>query len=198
MSSFIDISGQKYGKLTVIRRAGLVCGKTMWLVQCDCGSESEVTGLNLKSGNTKSCGCLKHRKGAANPRYKPIPLDIRRERKRAGAQHRHFRSGGLSKCPICIRCGAEENLHVHHIKGSAEFPESRFDMLNAITLCKTCHLEFHKRFGRRKGFNEGQLEGFVESPIAWLVARHQAKGGLEDLKKARHYIDLLIEWEYNK
>jgi hypothetical protein len=195
---FIDISGQKYGKLTVLRRAGSICGKTTWLTYCECGSESEVTGLNLKSGNTKSCGCLKHRKGIANPKYRPIPLNIRRERKRAGAQHRNFRSDGLLRCPICIRCGAEHNLHVHHIKGSSEFPESRFDALNAITLCKPCHMEFHKRFGRRKGFNEEQLEGFVESPIAWLVARHQSNGGLEDLKKARHYIDLLIEWEYGR
>jgi len=30
----------------------------MWLCQCDCGNEVTVSGNNLRSGNTKSCGCL--------------------------------------------------------------------------------------------------------------------------------------------
>lgn len=194
----VDLSGQRFGKLTVAKRAGRVCGKTTWDALCDCGNSVEVTGLNLKIGNTKSCGCLKRRKGPDNPKYKPIPLDVRIERKRAGAQHRIFRKDAFERCPICIRCGAEESLHVHHIKGSAEFPESRFDALNAVTLCQTCHIEFHKKFGKRRGFTEAQLEQFVDSPIAWLVSRHKRKNGLEDLKKARHYINLLIELEYNQ
>jgi hypothetical protein len=37
---------------------------------------------------------------------------------------------------------------------------------------------------------------FIEGNIIKYVIRHKSKNGLEDLKKARHYIDLLIEFEY--
>ena len=39
--------------------------------------------------------------------------------------------------------------------------------------------------------------GFCEGNIVKYVSRHKEKGGIEDLKKARHYIDLLIESDYN-
>lgn len=38
--------------------------------------------------------------------------------------------------------------------------------------------------------------GFIEGNIIKYVIRHKDKNGLEDLKKARHYIDLLIKFEY--
>lgn len=38
---------------------------------------------------------------------------------------------------------------------------------------------------------------FIEGNIIKYVMRHRDKNGIEDLKKARHYIDLLIELEYN-
>lgn len=38
--------------------------------------------------------------------------------------------------------------------------------------------------------------GFIAGNVIKYVVRYKNKNGLEDLKKARHYIDLLIEWEY--
>jgi len=190
----VDLSGVRFSKLLVVSKAGVdSTRKTTWNVLCDCGGTSIVTGLNLKSGTTKSCGCLTHRKGPDNPRYRPIPPDVRRDRKRAGAQFRLWRKSVLARCPTCIRCGAETSLQVHHLNGFDEFPVSRFDPLNGITLCLKCHTQFHVVFGRRKGFTEMQAEKFVDSPIAWLVTRHAARGGVADLMKARHYLDLHIE-----
>jgi len=60
MPKFQDLTGQKFNRLTVLRR--LPSDKNMkvkWEVKCDCGEIREVTGGSLKSGNTKSCGCLK-------------------------------------------------------------------------------------------------------------------------------------------
>lgn len=52
-----DLVGQKYGMLTVLR-AGDVPG--YWVCQCDCGNISKpLLGYSLRSGNTKSCGCLR-------------------------------------------------------------------------------------------------------------------------------------------
>ncbi len=196
MIKLIDLTGQKFGLLTVVNRAGRdSTGKTTWKAICSCGGISIATGLNLKKGVTKSCGCLKHRKGEANPKYRPIPLDVRRERKRAGAQFRHWRTGILLRCPVCIRCGTNAKLHVHHLKGSQEYPESRFDPLNGVTLCEKCHKQFHVIYGGRKGFTEDDAEKFINQPIAWLVTRHNKKDGIADLRKAKHYIELLIELE---
>ena len=40
--------------------------------------------------------------------------------------------------------------------------------------------------------------GFLAGNVIKYVCRHGKKGGLQDLEKARHYIDLLIEWEYGE
>lgn len=37
--------------------------------------------------------------------------------------------------------------------------------------------------------------GFIEGSVIKYVSRHKAKGGVEDLRKARHFLDLLIEHE---
>jgi hypothetical protein len=55
----IDISGQKFGRLTVVESVGSKKGEgVLWLCSCECGGEIFSTGKPLKSGNTKSCGCI--------------------------------------------------------------------------------------------------------------------------------------------
>ena len=56
-----DITGQRFGKLLVLENAGKLDGKVYyWKCQCDCGNEIIVSGVRLRSGNTKSCGCGKY------------------------------------------------------------------------------------------------------------------------------------------
>ena len=58
----IDISGQIFSGIKVESRAGKdPTSKTTWNCECHCGRRFVATGLNLKSGNTKSCGCNKRR-----------------------------------------------------------------------------------------------------------------------------------------
>ncbi|WP_140398241.1 hypothetical protein [Blautia sp. An249] len=55
----IDLTGQKYGRLTVLKCEGTIGRRRMmWLCQCDCGKQVIVQGTHLRSGHTKSCGCL--------------------------------------------------------------------------------------------------------------------------------------------
>ena len=57
---FIDETGNKYGKLTVISRvANNSQGRAQWKCKCECGSYTIVEGGNLRSGASKSCGCVK-------------------------------------------------------------------------------------------------------------------------------------------
>jgi len=56
----VDETGKRYGRLIVIRKVGYGKNrKSKWLCRCDCGAEVVATIDNLKSGGTKSCGCLR-------------------------------------------------------------------------------------------------------------------------------------------
>ncbi len=63
MRRVIDLTGQRFGRLTVISRSGYhiqPCGRKLitWLCSCDCGNNIVVSGNNLRKGQTKSCGCI--------------------------------------------------------------------------------------------------------------------------------------------
>lgn len=59
MGVCIDIVGQKFGKLLVLKRVENAFNrKARFLCKCDCGNEKAVRSEDLRSGNTKSCGCL--------------------------------------------------------------------------------------------------------------------------------------------
>jgi len=58
-----DLTGQRFGRLTVTGQTPSDKNQQRrWLCQCECGRESMVTTYRLKSGHTKSCGCLKSEK----------------------------------------------------------------------------------------------------------------------------------------
>lgn len=54
----IDLTGEKFGRLTAIKFVGTNKEKrAMWECKCECGARVTVCGKSLRSGNTKSCGC---------------------------------------------------------------------------------------------------------------------------------------------
>ena len=67
MGKVIDLTNQKFGRLTVINRGQSPNGRreAYWNCICECGNETTVSGSNLRSGAVKSCGCLQ-REIAAN------------------------------------------------------------------------------------------------------------------------------------
>lgn len=63
MTNFKDLTGQKFGKLTVLYRTNNnKQNKVMWHCKCDCGNERDIRASSLTSGVTKSCGCLQYEK----------------------------------------------------------------------------------------------------------------------------------------
>lgn len=70
MGAFIDITGNRYGKLLVQSRAENINGNAAWVCLCDCGNTCTVVGYSLKSGDTKSCGC--YHKEALRNRHKTL------------------------------------------------------------------------------------------------------------------------------
>lgn len=54
----LDLTGQRYGHLTVLAPAENRGGRTAWRCLCDCGRETVVQSGRLRCGHTKSCGCM--------------------------------------------------------------------------------------------------------------------------------------------
>lgn len=60
MSKIKDLTGQHYGRLTVLDYAGSdKRGKATWRCTCECGNTATVDGYDLRHGHTTSCGCLR-------------------------------------------------------------------------------------------------------------------------------------------
>lgn len=55
-----NIIGRRFGRLFVVDCAERRYGKDFWTCRCQCGKYKEIQGRHLKSGNTRSCGCLRN------------------------------------------------------------------------------------------------------------------------------------------
>lgn len=53
----LDLTGQRFGKLTVLRPAENVGRLTAWVCRCDCGQEAVALTKLLRNGHCTSCGC---------------------------------------------------------------------------------------------------------------------------------------------
>lgn len=159
--------GSKYNRLTVLKpskRSGYsIC-------ECECGTIKEIQNYELTSGGTKTCGCLKvetMKRIGVNPtgeNHWHWKGGITGERHSAMSQkeYKDWRTAVFERdeytCQKCGQVGRE--LRAHHIYNFADYPEHRLELDNGITLCETCHREFH----RINGFttNQEQLDVFLQ------------------------------------
>ena len=70
MAKLDDLTGRRFNRWTVIKRAGTYFAPSRdgttptYLCRCDCGTERVVIGRNIKYGFSKSCGCLRRERAA--------------------------------------------------------------------------------------------------------------------------------------
>ena len=65
---YIDLTGQKFGRLLVIEYAYTKDKRAYWKCKCDCGNEVIASSKLLRNGSTQSCGCLRKEYLAHNTR----------------------------------------------------------------------------------------------------------------------------------
>lgn len=71
MPTFVDRTGRRFGRLTVVEREECATSQgARWVCLCDCGTTKTVTSQNLQSGNTRSCGCLQRDEAAERHRVR--------------------------------------------------------------------------------------------------------------------------------
>lgn len=59
MSKRLELTNQKFGRLTVVEFAMSKNGRSYWLCKCDCGNEKIVIGKDIVNHNIQSCGCYR-------------------------------------------------------------------------------------------------------------------------------------------
>lgn len=101
-----DMTGLRFGRLVAIKVVERRKNGVKWLCKCDCGNEAIVRGNYLRSGHTKSCGCLakENLKLPRNYSEETIKSLKERARKMGLASRKHFG---------CMYCGSDK----HYAKG---------------------------------------------------------------------------------
>lgn len=105
MSRFIDLTGQKFGRLTVLEYVG----KKKWRCQCSCGKIVTVCGYNLTSGHTASCGCKAREQSAKNGRKQLHDLAGKRFGKLTALEYDIGKRQWLCKCDCGNMCYVSAN-----------------------------------------------------------------------------------------
>jgi hypothetical protein len=86
MGKKVDLTGQRFGRLTVIKDSGERDKNSgiRWLCKCDCGREILTKGYSLKCGDTNSCGCLKGKDLTGQRFGRLVAVEITQERSTSG------------------------------------------------------------------------------------------------------------------
>lgn len=105
---FIDLTGQKFERLSVINESGRSkSGNIIWNCLCDCGNKITVIGSRLKNGHTKSCGCLRkdiktihghNRSNKKSPTYSSWDCMIQRCTNKNNIKYKDYGGRGITVC----------------------------------------------------------------------------------------------------
>ncbi len=199
--SLIDLTGNTYGRLTVVSRAADYwqpnCKQRMvrWLCLCSCGAQCIVVGAVLKSGHTRSCGCYKRdiiseRHLGSNSYFWKGGISTLTNRIRTSTKYRDWRTAIFARdnhtCQFSQAKGGK--LQAHHIKpfgailsengvdtweAACECREL-WDINNGITLAKEWHSQTSKQeysFHRVYGTDATELDFYT-----WFETRPHQKG----------------------
>lgn len=103
-----NLVGQRFGRLTVLSAAGRIGTSAMrWNCQCDCGNKTVVYGHFLKSGHTRSCGCLANesiaKRSTTHGQYESRLYNIwhgmkARCYRKSATEYRRYGSRGIGIC----------------------------------------------------------------------------------------------------
>lgn len=110
----IDLTGKRFGRLTVLEWIPSARGNARWLCRCDCGTEKVVNGKSLRNGHSKSCGCYQREEVSQRMR------NLTPEEKRKYARYSHHMSDSRIYriyAGMKGRCYGPSNTHYEYYGG---------------------------------------------------------------------------------
>jgi len=156
MGWFIDLTGQRFGRWTVLKRVKGKRANAAWLCRCDCGTESSVYSDSLRSGKSKSCGCLRDEETSKRQRlpdgeaaFNSIVEQYRRQAAVRGYEWHLTRSDvrRLTK-QTCSYCGCppsqvrrRSSLRGDYVYNGIDRVDSDagYTLENCVSCCGTCN-----------------------------------------------------------
>lgn len=130
--------------------------------RCSCGNISSTQVYHWRNGHTRCYKC-KTPSREGNPNWKPDKPDYMRIAKRQYTEYLVWRKAVFERDNyICQCCGDGGQINAHHLFNYAEYIELQHKVSNGITLCKSCHDEFHKIYSRKNNSKE-QMDEFINS-----------------------------------
>jgi len=167
-----NLLNKKYNRLLVIGQASHSSKRSAWLCRCDCGVEKVIKAENLKSGKTKSCGCLNLEKMKErslglyinNIKYSPKEATARNIWRKNYKDGLSFDDFYILSQMYCFYCGAapnnkqnsakEDKKSSQYAKDHGDFIYNGLDRIdnskshlidNVITCCKWCNYAKRER-----------------------------------------------------
>lgn len=165
----LDLTGQKYHRLTVLEAASAINGRSAWRCQCDCGTIKVIKTDDLRSGDTKSCGCWNQEQRSLRAenmyskcvKYSPVETSARRVW-RNRYKEMIFEDFYILSQNNCYYCGEfpsnNQNSADHRssqkMKDEGDFTYNGLDRLdnnkphskeNCVACCKYCNFAKRER-----------------------------------------------------
>ncbi|MEU5651290.1 hypothetical protein ABZ767_18470 [Streptomyces pseudogriseolus] len=157
MPKKIDLTGERFGKWTVLEDAGRAKNRhILWRCVCDCGNETVTEGAALRGGKTTGCGkgeCSAHhdptRKGAAHREWKGDAITYPTAHRRAESRY------GKASGHVCVDCDAPaddwslDQPYADDPRDGKGRPYSP-DPSRYVARCRSCHRSWDNALTRSR------------------------------------------------
>jgi hypothetical protein len=180
--NFINLKGQRFGKLVVIASHASEHNRARWICKCDCGKTCIATGKTLRENKKKSCGCLYNLvflKQSLNDF--PASMFLYNQYKKLALKRNYvfeltideFRNLTLQNCTYCDLIPKQiiSNYAIPYIYNGIDRVDNNrgYTINNCVPCCKFCNQAKSNR----------TLQDFLES--CQRVAQHQNSKTLAEM-----------------
>ena len=171
-----DLTGQKFGRLTVISFSHMDISISKWLCKCECGTERILIGSSLKNGTTKSCGCLRKERITSSltihdkSRTSIHNLWVAMRQKCDNKNNKYYVDNGGRGIKVCDRWHIFENFYEDMGDKPTDIHMlSRLDNNGDFSSdnCKWISLEEHVK--NRKNRRELNFDSKIHSIAEWSI-----------------------------
>ncbi|NJJ38579.1 hypothetical protein [Paenibacillus apii] len=177
MSKKIDITGFKYGKLTVIcqaERTDSDQGKTKWWCRCECGKEKSIESYGLRRGLVVSCGCSRGSFEKSHGMARTIMYrkwsDIKRRcTNKNSRKYRDYGGRGITMCSDWIE--SFESFRDWSMKNgySDDLEIDRIDNNKGYSPENCRYITHQKNVNNKRNNVNIEIDGVIKTASEWAV-----------------------------